>query len=208
MNFEDVTVHGIFPTPVYMTKLNRPFSTIELKEFDKHYKKQSKSNEGNLVGVDSYILNKKPLQKLKKEISIRVQDYFDRVIRPSNKVKPYITQSWLNWTSNKQFHHTHEHPNSVVSGVLYINSNEQHDKIKFFKNKYNQISFMHKELNLFNCGTWFFPVHTGMLLLFPSSLTHRVDFKEGDNLRTSLAFNTFVKGAIGSDEELTELFLK
>jgi uncharacterized protein (TIGR02466 family) len=208
MNNENVTVHGIFPTPVYMTKLSKPFSATELKEFDKHYKKQSKQNEGNIVGSDNYILNRKPLLKLKKEIDLRVQDYFNRVIRPSNKIKPYITQSWLNWTTSKQFHHTHEHPNSIVSGVLYINASEQNDKIKFFKSKYEQISFAHEDLNLFNCGTWYFPVSTGMLLLFPSHLTHRVDFKEGDNMRTSLAFNTFVKGLVGTKPALTELILK
>lgn len=208
LNFNDVIIDGIFPTPVYITKLNRTFTTNELKEFDKHYQKQSKQNEGNLVGVDNYILNRKPLQKLKKEIDLNIQNYFNKVIKTSNKIKPYITQSWLNWTSNKQFHHTHEHPNSIVSGVLYINADEQHDKIKFFKNRYNQISFVHQESNLFNSGIWSFPVKTGMLLLFPSHLTHRVDHKEGNNLRISLAFNTFVKGFIGSERELTELYLK
>jgi uncharacterized protein (TIGR02466 family) len=208
LNFNDVIIDGIFPTPVYITKLNRTFTTNELKEFDKHFQKQSKQNEGNLIGVDTYILNRKPLQKLKKEIDLNIQNYFNKVIKPSNKIKPYITQSWLNWTSNKQFHHTHEHPNSIVSGVLYISADEQYDKIKFFKNRYAQIAFEHQESNLFNSGIWSFPVKTGMLLLFPSHLTHRVDYKEGSNLRISLAFNTFVKGIIGNERELTELYLK
>jgi hypothetical protein len=43
--------------------------------------------------------------------------------------------------------------------------------------------------------------------MFPSSTTHQVDTKKGNNTRVSLAFNTFYKGAVGSDTSLTELIL-
>jgi hypothetical protein len=52
---------------------------------------------------------------------------------------PYITQSWANYTKKNQYHHTHEHPNSFISGVLYINANEAHDKITMHKKSYQQI---------------------------------------------------------------------
>jgi hypothetical protein len=42
--------------------------------------------------------------------------------------------------------------------------------------------------------TWFFPVETGNLFMFPSSTTHQVETKQGNNTRISLAFNTFYKG--------------
>jgi len=44
--------------------------------------------------------------------------------------------------------------------------------------------------------------------LFPSGLTHMVETKEDDNTRISIAFNTFLKGYIGSDESLTGLNLR
>jgi hypothetical protein len=43
--------------------------------------------------------------------------------------------------------------------------------------------------------------------MFPSSTTHQVDTKKGTNTRVSLAFNTFYKGTIGSNSNLTELIL-
>jgi hypothetical protein len=43
--------------------------------------------------------------------------------------------------------------------------------------------------------------------MFPSELQHMVEQKEGKNLRTSLAFNTFIRGDIGNNGELTELKL-
>jgi hypothetical protein len=43
--------------------------------------------------------------------------------------------------------------------------------------------------------------------MFPSSTTHQVETKKGNNTRISLAFNTFYKGTIGSNKDLTELIL-
>ena len=43
--------------------------------------------------------------------------------------------------------------------------------------------------------------------MFPSSLTHGVDTKEGNNTRISLAFNVFVKGNLGTYDSATELIL-
>jgi hypothetical protein len=43
--------------------------------------------------------------------------------------------------------------------------------------------------------------------MFPSSLTHMVETKEGTNTRISLAFNVFIKGTIGVNSLLTELTL-
>jgi hypothetical protein len=46
-----------------------------------------------------------------------------------------------------------------------------------------------------------------MIILFPSSTTHLVENKGGDNTRISLAFNTFFKGTMGENSQLTELIL-
>ena len=63
------------------------------------------------------------------------------------------------------------------------------------------------QYNIWNSDTWFFPVQTGNLFIFPSSTIHQVETKKGDNTRISLAFNTFYKGEIGSNSGLTELIL-
>ena len=60
---------------------------------------------------------------------------------------------------------------------------------------------------MWNSSTWFFPVQTGDLFMFPSSTTHQVETKKGNNTRVSLAFNTFYKGNIGSNSKLIELKL-
>jgi len=200
----NTVIHSIFPTPIYVSNLNRKFSKEEISFFNKT-KKNCIKNIGNITSKDNYILNNVILKKLKNEINLSIKDYFDKIISSKDDVKPYITQSWLNYTEVNQYHHKHDHPNSIVSGVLYINSDKKFDKIIFFKKEYKQIKFNVKEWNQFNSETWFFNVESGQIILFPSSLTHMVETKEGDNTRISLAFNVFFKGEIGSNIELTEL---
>jgi len=200
------TIHGLFPTPIYITKLTRQFSNKENKFIEKS-KLDTYKNEGNLTSNDNCILNSKTFISLKKELDEIVKDYFNKVISPSNNIKPYITQSWLNYTEQTQYHHTHAHPNSLVSGVLYINADKDNDKIKFFKPMYQIIKPEIKEYNLYNSETWWFPVETLDVVLFPSSLTHRVEVKQGTNTRISLAFNTFIRGTVGDNKKLTELRL-
>ena len=200
------TINGVFPTPVYISKLDRNITTKELSFIDKT-KLDTFNNEGNKTSNDNYILNHKEFKNLKKELDLRVQDYFDKVILPANNIIPYITQSWLNYTETNQYHHKHQHPNSLVSGVFYINCNEEFDKIKFFNEKYQTIKPEVKDWNIWNSESWWFSVKTGDIILFASSLTHMVETKQGDNTRISLAFNVFIKGKIGNNINLTELHL-
>ena len=202
----EANINGIFPTPIYISKLNRKLTPLELNFVDKS-KKDFYKNDGNITSNNNYILNEKPFANIKKELELKVQDYFYKVISPANKITPYITQSWLNYTETNQYHHKHAHPNSLVSGVFYINCHEEHDKIKFFNDNYKTIKLEVKDWNMWNSESWWFSVKTGDVILFPSSLTHMVETKQGDNTRISLAFNVFIKGTVGNNKNLTELIL-
>ena len=199
-------INSIFPTPIYMSKLDRELTPLELKFVDKN-KKDFYKNDGNITSNNNYILNEKPFANIKKELDLKVQDYFDKVISPANNITPYITQSWLNYTETNQYHHKHQHPNSLVSGVFYINCDDKFDKIKFFNDNYKTIKLEVKDWNIWNSESWWFSVKTGDVILFPSSLTHMVETKEGTNTRISLAFNVFIKGTVGNNKSLTELIL-
>ena len=200
------TINSIFPTPIYISKLDRTLTPLELNFVDKN-KKDCFKNEGNITSNNNYILNEKPFANIKKELDLVVKDYFKKVLSITESVTPYITQSWLNYTETNQYHHKHQHPNSLVSGVFYINCDDKFDKIKFFNNNYQTIQPEIKSWNLWNSESWWFPVKNEDIILFPSSLTHMVETKEGNNTRISLAFNVFIKGTIGNNKNLTELIL-
>ena len=205
---KEPVINNIFPTPVYMTEMDRPFTKQELI-FVKEQKKHCDKNAGNIKTKDSYILNRKEFKNIKKFLTKHCKNYLDTVICPKNNIELYITQSWLNYTEADQYHHKHEHPNSVVSGVLYFDSDFENDKILFSKSCSTQIkpTVDNTKFNLWNSETWFFSVKTGQLIMFPSSTIHQVETKKGNNTRISLAFNTFYKGTLGSNTALTELIL-
>ena len=202
-------INNLFPIPIYTTKMDRGFTKQELQFVDNQKNKCNK-NTGNINTKDNYILKRKEFKNIKKFLDKHCKDYLDTIICPKNNIELYITQSWLNYTEANQYHHKHEHPNSVVSGVFYFDSDVKNDKILFSSNKgYQQIKpeTDKEKFNLWNSETWFFPVETGDLFMFPSSTTHQVETKQGNNTRISLAFNTFYKGSVGSNTELTELIL-
>ena len=204
---KEPTIQNLFPTPIYMTNMDRPFTKQELQFVD-NQKNNCINNEGNISTKDKYILNRKEFKNVKKFLDTACKDYLEKIISPKNNIELYVTQSWLNYTEENQYHHTHAHPNSVVSGVLYFDCDKENDKIKFSHPVgYQQIKPEIKNFNIWNSETWWFPLETGQLVMFPSSTTHQVDTKKGTNTRVSLAFNTFYKGTIGSNKDLTELIL-
>ena len=202
----EAIINSIFPTPIYISKLGRELTKKQLSFIDKT-KLNVYKNIGNKTSNDNYILNLKIFKDLKIDLDLKIQDYFDKVISPANDIKPYITQSWLNYTETNQYHHKHVHSNSLLSGVLYINCDDKFDKIKFFNDTYKTIKPEIKEWNIWNSETWWFSVKTGDVILFPSSLSHMVETKEGNNTRISLAFNVFIKGTVGNNKKITELVL-
>jgi len=201
-------INNIFPIPVYTTKIDREFTKQEL-QFVNEQKKHCTKNNGNINTKENYILNRKEFKNIKKFLDKHCKEYLETIICPKNNIDLYITQSWLNYTEANQYHHQHAHPNSVVSGVFYFDSDIQKDKILFSKGGYQQIrpEIDKEKFNLWNSETWFFPVETGNLIMFPSSTLHQVETKKGNNTRISLAFNTFYKGSVGSNDALTELIL-
>jgi uncharacterized protein (TIGR02466 family) len=195
-------LHNLFPTPVGIYKLDRDLSAKELL-FLKN--QETRSNMGNLTSINNSILKDKELTQLRDFIETKLSEYFTTVYSPKHKVNLKITQSWTNYTEKGEYHHKHEHPNSFVSGVFYVQADKTKDKIHFFKNIYHQINFPPSEWNVWNSESWWFEIGTCELILFPSSLTHMVPTVESDQTRISLSFNTFPVGNIGEEVNLTGL---
>jgi uncharacterized protein (TIGR02466 family) len=114
----------------------------------------------------------------------------------------------LNYSKPGEWHHKHAHPNSFVSGVLYMKAVKDSDKIYFYGDEYKTIDLPTENYNIYNSKSWWLPVETGDLMLFPSSLTHSVEKVQADQTRVSLAFNTFPVGYVGQEESLTALHLR
>jgi uncharacterized protein (TIGR02466 family) len=197
----------IFPTPIYLSNINRVLTETEKKFVDK-CKTNTYKNEGNATSLDTYVLNNVELKEIKKSLDLAVKDYCSKILSITDSVTPYITQSWLSYTETNQYHHRHSHAHSLVSGVFYIKCNKELDRIDFHKRNDDVFFCLEaKEYNIYNSSLWWLPINTGDIVLFPSSLTHGVSKVKSSDTRISLAFNVFVKGTIGDKQKNTELVL-
>jgi uncharacterized protein (TIGR02466 family) len=200
-------IYNLFPEPIVSYTLGREFTNSEKNAL---LSQDWRPSEGNETSKNTFVLRKKNLESIREFIRLSILDFGKRVYEFSDeKTKLYITQSWMNKTMPGEFHHTHKHSNSIVSGTLYIETNDL-DVIRFEKpgSDTSPWLFTPKQWNTWNSETWGIPVVSGQLLLWRSYLSHSVPRTEGTNARYSLSFNTFVRGNIGEEQEMTGLSLK
>ena len=197
-----IEVHSLFPIPLFKTKLNRDFTEKEINFILENENKVQINNYNTKVSTNKNILDSEELKDIKNEINNFLYNYKNIVLNTDNKFELYITQSWISYMKDNYFHNQHNHLNSFVSGVLYI---QAQDNIMFLTDKNNFFELKVKQFNNFNSQSFNMNVQTGDIILFPSHLTHLVPHKINKNKRISLAFNTFIKGEIGRAEALTEL---
>jgi len=203
-------INSLFPTPVYMAKRDSDLDSTEEKEIEDVIEEGMRVQlSRNHVSKNSYIFNSK-LKKIKQFCEQHIKIYVKEIITHA-ELDIYITQSWLNITRPGEYHHSHHHPNSIISGVFYIATVEE-DNILFSdpNNKLKNliIGSATEVWNIWNSPLWFFHVNNNELFLFPSWLEHEVKVNEKATTdRISLAFNTFVRGTLGERKGLTELIL-
>jgi uncharacterized protein (TIGR02466 family) len=191
-------VISLFPIALHYSKFYRDFNKKELLLIDK-YENETDHNTGNKITINHNVLEDDTFIELKNFFKNSLNDYVNNVISPSNNVEIYITESWINYTTNNQYHHQHNHPNSFLSGVFYFNCLEK-DSITFFKKDKGFFDIETNKYNLYNSNSWIIPVNKGELLLFPSSLEHLVEKNNTNDKRISLSFNTFIKGNINNNK--------
>jgi uncharacterized protein (TIGR02466 family) len=199
------TTNQLFPTPVITCNIDRPFTKQEI-DCVQYHKQHTYKNTANITSLNTSIL-KNNFPEVNKFIKTGIDYYVNNIICPDNELEFYVTQSWLNYTEPGQSHHKHAHLNSIISGVFYFHAEEGVDKIHFENDYYRQISIPAKQWNTFNSVSWWIPVKSGELVLFPSSLVHMVEPTKSHNTRISLSFNVFVRGMLGKEMGLTALIL-
>jgi len=111
-----------------------------------------------------------------------------------------MTTSWVNITDPGQAHHEHNHPFSVVSGVIYLDDNPDNLNLGL------QVSIAEIPYFLWkkdNCVTLKALIGNANnlkhhMVLFLSNTAHSVEKTASDSMpRRSISFNTFWKGMTG-----------
>lgn len=120
-----------------------------------------------------------------------------------------VTSCWANKNTKYKGHHTHYHPNSIISGIFYLTSHETGETVfevddPWYRFDDDLLWYTGQESKSSRSrGT---PIKdknkpvAGKLLLFPSSLYHGVRPLNEMPERYTVSFNTFIKGTLGINQ--------
>lgn len=194
----------LFPKVIGNFNLGRSLTKKELSRINLNLKSLEKNKE-NYISKNKFVLNDHDLFDLKQFIDLSIKQYLDEVLDEDTQLR--ITQSWLNKTTEGMSHHQHCHPNSYLSGVFYVKTNND-DKITFHssdpRSTYYQPKF--NNWNLVNSESWWLSTPQNSLIIFRSDLQHSVP-PVLNNERISLSFNTFPVNTLGEEKGATFLSL-
>ena len=196
----------LFPVPVYQSStdyLNFANEINFLSSLDL-IKARNNSVSKNVQVLDYHELSKCK-EICEKHLKIFIENTLDC------KQEFYITNSWIARSRPGESHHVHFHPNSIISGVLYLQAEQNAGNIVLHHKSSlrNNFDFTYdvNSYNIFNSATWKFSVSTGQIIIFPSWVNHSVEENRSNSDRIILGFNTFVKGTFGDAEYSANLTL-
>lgn len=111
---------------------------------------------------------------------------------PDRSGKYKVMNIWINIGGKNSYNISHTHPNSDLSGCLYVKTPKKCGNIVFEDPRH---SFRMNELDNYRNKTRLtfdtveFIPEEGKILFFPNWLQHRVENNESDEERMSVAFN-------------------
>ena len=140
------------------------------------------------------------LQPEFKDIRIWVEecarDYLDDVLQMEYE-EFFLTESWLNISGRGGYQKIHNHSNSIISGTLYLKSEDKHPPLEFKKQKMEFEPFIsltehYKKGNPNTASTLAFPCSQDTMLVFNSYLYHGHGASQVESERIGLAWNGLV----------------
>jgi uncharacterized protein (TIGR02466 family) len=194
----DKILWPLFAKPIF----KRP---VDVSDIDLSSVKWAK-NYNNWISESQNVLGQPEFAALAEKVYDGICEYFYGIMQAKNNIEIYITESWFNKTEKGQSHHRHWHPNSLYSGIVYIDSEGETGRTRFITSQFDTIEYGVAESNLYNSRSWNIDAQVGTMLVFPSSVEHLVEEYNGARPRITLSFNTFVRGDINTDP-LTRLSL-
>jgi len=162
----------------------------------------------NYITVNKQLLDLEPMADFK-ALMTHYLDHYANTIMGLN-AEFYITDSWATRNPQNTGHTRHSHPNSIFSGIYYVDV-EQGDLELAFDTLYNKdfrIKYDIKEYNLFNSSSWTIGPKPGLLVIFPSWVMHNVLNNPMPTDRRIIGFNSFVRGRFGEDSSVDNVEIK
>lgn len=206
MAIENYEVQPLFAEPFFRADIGHAISEKQVV-FIKNLKMVQ--NRQNLISENLYIFEERELKSIKAAVQEALDLYAREVLGIAQKL--YVTQSWSLMNHTNVGMHGHSHSNSVISGSLYYcdlptpASGMIFDKHRTYQQL--QLTPDSDKQNIYNTPLNIITPKKNEVFLFSSGLQHLVEPNTSNEPRYSIAFNTFVKGKLGSLRDVSELYL-
>ena len=167
-------------------------------------------NRDNLISENLYIFEEPELAGLRDAVQEALDIYAREVMGINQQL--YVTQSWSLINHPDVGMHGHSHSNSVISGsIYYCDLPEPPGRMIFERfTSYQQLELTPEDdrRSLYNTVLNVITPQKHDLFLFSSRLQHVIEPNLSREPRYSIAFNTFIRGKLGSYRDVSELELK
>jgi|TARA_R100001463_G_scaffold54006_3_gene105010 uncharacterized protein (TIGR02466 family) len=183
--------------PLFATPINLSTLDISDKEQDSIEKtlqslKYGPTNQSGGAGIskDLFLFNNKKFKSLHKKI-LDCVCLFNEQVMGYKKTKFKLTTSWATICNNQEESERHKHCNSMYSAVYYNKCSDSVADIVFYNNNWasNNYDLETVESNHFNSSYWSIPPKDKLLIVFPSSMYHRISKSHDNKTRYSIACN-------------------
>ena len=200
-------IYPLFSTPVYINNLG-PISHPDLTQLEYTHLTPAGESYNFLSSVDKNVLELPQLGQIRQLVQGEIEFCARELHGITPEAEFYITNSWINIYGKGDQAGAHVHHNSLLSGVLYLQTSDAGGEIVFHKDLHAPGTFplaLDPEVvssNLYNCKSWGYRPQTGDICIFPSYLSHSVQPNLAEQARWSLAFNVFIRGRFGAIHRL------
>ena len=188
------TLTNLFPSPVHIFESDG-FDEFKNNLIDYVYKLKEKDPEGytisNRNGWQSRGFDLSDMNDLLHGTILQGLSSFS-AIKNTTKMR---ASAWININSPGSYNVKHTHPNSHLSGVMWIkapkdsgnivfdnpNGHQTHTEINSYNQEFKDQFFVHH-------AYWLPPIE-GRMIIFPSHLQHAVNENKSNEDRISVSFN-------------------
>ena len=201
MNTKHVGLHSTFPTLILSFE---DFLSEQQRNDILHYTRNNELKAHPSLteskGGSNYSLVSDVITDISKSyvscssLCFDIQDAISMYCQKAGWVNVILSNSWTSTQYAGSELKTHMHPGSVVSGVIYIQADDQSSPI-YFTNPNPYLDFTMTDTDTEFSNSWYkFNPKTALMLLFPSWMKHgsNRELSQSDE-RVILSFNSIVR---------------
>jgi len=191
----DNKINPMFAIPFGFMHINDVSGLAEMVKKESYHRS---SQDDGYISDNQNLLHDEKYKGTLDYLNIELNNYLGEIGVNIDDFNFYITGSWATKHEKGDYAPQHDHRNSLISGCLYLETDEDSGTLNFVNRQDNifprGLDIPMSHWNPINAREVSFTPKPGDLYFFPSQLGHYVTKSESDNTRYMIAFNSYIEG--------------